>query len=395
MNSRSPHVALRSALLAVASLALLALPAFAAAPANVTVRVEGLTHTLLPATPVTTTTAPVQKDGEHSCPGTSAAGALQDATAGNWSGPWFEGLGYSAEAIEGESYAFNPASNANYYWTLWVDGHEASTGLCGTELSDGESVLLFVECFGSECPTPGNPLSIQLPASASVGEPVTVTVDSLHNPDGAVTPAIGASVVGGGVIASTDANGHATMAFAGAGTYTLQATLSEPHSIRAEATICVHEGNDGSCGTTAPSQSPLIAAPQSSAGTAPAVYRGPYAVVAQTTGLSEGHVYSHGHAPRLLSGQVIAHTSVSSVSVELRRSWHGRCYAYDGTSERFRAARCGTGRPFQVASGPSFSYLLPKALPRGRYVLDLHATDTAGNVTTLARGSSRIVFYVH
>ena len=43
---------------------------------------------------------------------------------------------------------------------------------------------------------------------------------------------------------------------------------------------------------------------------------------------------------------------MSSVTVELRRSFHGRCWAYDGKRERFQAARCGKGSPFQVARGP-------------------------------------------
>ena len=34
------------------------------------------------------------------------------------------------------------------------------------------------------------------------------------------------------------------------------------------------------------------------------------------------------------------------------------------------------------------------ALPPGRYVLDIEATDVTGNHTSLARGTSRIVFYV-
>src|ERR1700716_1931712 len=67
--------------------------ALAAGPATVTVRVEGLTETKLSATQVTTTTAPVVKDGnpEHACPGTNASGALELATGGNWSGAWFGG----------------------------------------------------------------------------------------------------------------------------------------------------------------------------------------------------------------------------------------------------------------------------------------------------------------
>jgi len=60
----------------------------------------------------------------------------------------------------------------------------------------------------------------------------------------------------------------------------------------------------------------------------------------------------------------------------------------------FARARCGTAPFFGVATSRSFSYLLPASLPPGRYVLDVEASDAAGNQTTLARGSSRIVFYV-
>ena len=79
----------------------------------------------------------------------------------------------------------------------------------------------------------------------------------------------------------------------------------------------------------------------------------------------------------------------------MRRGYKGRCWAYSGTRERFLKARCGQGSFFQVASGGnSFSYLLPAKLAPGRYVLDLRATDQVGNRTTLARGSTRTVFYV-
>jgi hypothetical protein len=40
------------------------------------------------------------------------------------------------------------------------------------------------------------------------------------------------------------------------------------------------------------------------------------------------------------------------------------------------------------------SYLLPHRLGRGRYVLDVIATDGAGNREALARGTSRVVFFV-
>ena len=72
----------------------------------------------------------------------------------------------------------------------------------------------------------------------------------------------------------------------------------------------------------------------------------------------------------------------------------GHCSEYDAVSERFVRARCGHGRYFKVSESASFSYLLPAPLGRGRYVFDVQATDAAGNRTTLARGTSRIVFYV-
>ena len=62
--------------------------------------------------------------------------------------------------------------------------------------------------------------------------------------------------------------------------------------------------------------------------------------------------------------------------------------------ERFLRARCAEGSFFKVSTTGSFSYLLPSALQPGRYVLDIKASDAAGNTTTLARGTSRIVFYV-
>jgi hypothetical protein len=48
---------------------------------------------------------------------------------------------------------------------------------------------------------------------------------------------------------------------------------------------------------------------------------------------------------------------------------------------------------FSVSKSASFSYLLPAPGP-GRYVFDVQAVDSVGNRTTLARGTSRIMFSV-
>src|SRR5262245_14095470 len=62
-----------------------------ASPATVTVRVEGAASTLVDTARVTTTDAPISKAG-HDCSGTSAGGALDRATAGNWDAGYFDGL---------------------------------------------------------------------------------------------------------------------------------------------------------------------------------------------------------------------------------------------------------------------------------------------------------------
>jgi hypothetical protein len=392
------HLSLRTAqallgvCVALLLLLLVSSSALAAGPATVTVRVEGLSETKLPSTTVTTTTTPVVKDGNsaHACPGTSALGALELATSGNWSGPWNSSFGqYEILTIEGETHLFEPLSQANYFWSLWVDEKESEVGACEAQLGPGDRVLLFPSCFGSECPPPASPLTVEAPASASVGESVTVLVRRFKS-NGEGEPAAGASVSGGAVPVLTDAGGRAHVTFASAGTATLRVTA--PQSVRTEAGVCVHNGNDGTCGTSAP------ASTQSSGAVAGAVaskpYTGPYALVASVRHLGDGKVYPPAHAPRLIEGTVLGHSPVTSVELKLRRGFRGRCYAFDATRARFRRAACGTGSFFKVSSTAAFSYLLPSALPRGRYVLDIEGTDAAGNHTTLARGSTRLVFYV-
>jgi hypothetical protein len=385
--------------LAGALLMLGATTAFAAPPpplgqATVTVRVEGLNETKQLPTLLTTSETPVVKDGNpaHACSGYSALGALQIATSGNWSGPWESGFGqYTIFSIEGETHEFEPSSNANYFWAYWVNGTESEAGACIAQINSGDRLLFFPSCFGSACPAPEPlPLEAEAPATANVGEGVRVTVKR-YSKAGVGSELAGARIVGGGTEAITDSHGSATLSFAHAGEALLG--ISAPGSIRTEARICVHAGNDGTCGTSVPVLSPLpltVKAPQ------PAKpYIGPYAVIAQVASVLDQHVYTRRSAPRVLSGSVAAHVGVTSVSLALRRRNRGRCYSYNAVRERFARSRCAATAFFGVSNGSSFSYLLPTALPRGAYVLDVKATDSAGNVTTPTYGKSRIRFYVH
>jgi hypothetical protein len=393
-------VALLCPLLAALCSLLGASPAIAGTPATVTVRVLGPApayQALTPPVEVTTTMAPVTKNGGD-CSGTSAGGALELATKGDWEGTWSAKYSdYEVISIDSLSFPFEESSPANYYWSFWRDNLFEEVGICEAELEGNDQVLFVPSCYGASCPpAPTGLLGIQAPADAEVGKPTLITVER-YNAKGEPSPLAGATVSGAGASsAATDAEGHTTLTFSGDGTYTLRATGpagEEPQSVPGETLICAHTGDDGTCGTPAPSSTApaLVTGPP-----APhPAYTGPYAVVATPTGIHEGHVYSPEVAPRVLAGKVLTQSSVTSIALRLRRSYHGRCWAYSGSRERLRRARCGQGSFFKVASGgDSFSYLLPRRLPPGRYVLDIEATDSAGNHTALARGSTRTVFYV-
>jgi hypothetical protein len=194
----------------------------------------------------------------------------------------------------------------------------------------------------------------------------------------------------GSVSATPNAAGVATLTFPTAGVFAIQAHA--PESVPSDVyTVCVHNGNDGNCGTTAPGQTTTSTTTGASL---PVPYKGPYALVPTVTGITEHRTFTKQTAPQLLSGTVTDRSAVTSVSLILRREYRGRCYAYEGVRERFLKAQCGHGTPFKASSSGTYSYLLPAKLAPGRYVLDVIATDAAGNTTTLARGSSRLVFYV-
>jgi hypothetical protein len=408
ITSRRMWPALAGALLSLLAVGAFVAPvALAGSPATVTVRVlaptgSGSYETLTPITQVTTNAAEVTKDG-GACSGTSAMGALNLATHGDWEGTWESGFDdYELITIDGKSYPFEAGSPANYYWSFWRNNVYSEEGECGVELEAGDQILFFPSCYGPSCPAPPEVLAIEAPPTAEVGQPVTIAVNR-YNAEGKHAPAAGVNVGGWGASTTTNFEGKATLTFPGDETYTLRVSgiageepMKEPAPVPGEALVCAHAGDDGTCGTSAPADNLLPASSTTTTSTTvTAPYTGPYAVVADVSGIREGHVYARGQGPRVLSGTVTAHAPVTSISLRLRRTYRGRCWAYSGSRERLQRLRCRQGGFFQIASGgDSFSYLLPSRLPPGRYVLDIAATDSAGGMAPLDRGSSRIVFYV-
>jgi hypothetical protein len=400
-----PKFSIARSALAGAAVFLIVVPAALADTPTVTVRVEGAQSTLLPQTSVTLDSA--KPEPVSGCPGTSVAAAINLAVNGNWDhGEANNGGGDFTETILGETHDF---SNNSDTWAEWVN-YKWGGGICSDMLNQGDQVVMVAD---NEPPPNYSPTRLPLtvsgaPVSVDAGTPFTVNVQEIHTPpntfaspgDGTPEPAQGATVSGGGASADSDSSGNATLTLSTTGNVILRAT-KPGDAPSATFSVCVHNGNDGNCGTTAPSPSSgtqtLAASTPVAVATlvpAPAPYTGPYAVVAEAVGVLDGHVYRRGHAPRVLGGRVSSQSAIESVSIRLRRSFHGRCQAYSGRTERFFAAPCGQAWYFKVGSGATFSYLLPATLAPGRYVYDILATDAAGNRVAPARGSSRVVFYV-
>jgi hypothetical protein len=354
-------------------------PVHAAGPADVNVRIEGAATTLVPRTAVRTDAAPINKDGQagHTCSGTGAAGALEKATGGDWSGPWFDGLGYSVQTIKGESHIF-PAPE---YYAVWINNRATTEGICGTttELQQGDDVLFFVDRCISDPVTflctnaPVLPLGLIAPRAVNPGAPFGISVVE-YAADGTPTPVGGAEITGGDAAVATDAAGHATVTVSQTGAFSLRATKAN-RAPSASEPVCATSGGDGICG------SPDRIAP-----------------TAAIMGIAEGQRSSRASAPRRITAKISPDVSgLAVVKLRLTRRVGPRCEYYSGRSERFRRIPCGVNRApwFAVGDREQVDYLLPQRLGRGRYLLDVNAVDKAGNRDDgRRRGANRVVFHV-
>jgi hypothetical protein len=371
-----------------------------AVPANVTLRVEGTAQTLVARTALHTDTRTVNKDGVagHDCTGTSAAGALEIGTGGDWSGSFFTGLGYAAERIGSESHVFPDPS----FYSLWINNRSSTLGLCQAELQEGDDVLLFVDhCDPAPAPVfcanpPVQPLGLTGPSTAFPGASFDVTVVAFAF-DGTPAPEAGATVTGGVAPVTTNAAGVAAVTLP-SGPATLRA--SSPNRARsAGLSVCATAGADGNCGTNVPPKGLAPCATNGSDGSCGT--RDATAPATRIEGIEDGQRYARGKGPRAL--RIVVDPDVSglrTVKLRLTRNDRGRCTYYSGKSERFRTpreAKCGAANGFWFGIGDreQTTYLLPRALPRGHYVLDVNAIDKAFNRDDARRrGANRITFTV-
>lgn len=398
----------RGLLLGSLSVLSLVVPSSAVA-ASVSVEVVGASGPRLAQVPVSTAPATVVKDGDpaHSCTGTSVAGALELATGGSWNGSWTDGFGYGVENILGETYPFGPAFQGKY-WAFYLNGVFESRGVCGVEMAEADRAQLYVLCSGATdgCYA-GEPMQLSAPRTVAPGTPFDVRLTESATTFGgapdfatttAVQPAAGAQIAG----QTTDAAGNARIQLASRGVAVVTAVKGDRPP--ASATVCVTDGADGFCGTTAPGQpgpsQPLtLPAPCATTGNdglcGTTDTRPPGGSIGS---VKEQQRFARGKAPRTLSGVATDAQGIRRVQLRLTRTDGSRCARFDGRRERFvNTTKCGAVNALYFDAGTSgdWSYLLPSTLTRGRYVLDVRTTDATGNIDRrLERGRNRVVFFV-
>jgi hypothetical protein len=349
------------------------------APVTVQLRVEGATSTIFEG-PVTTDGHPVDGGdgtGFHPCdgtnlgaypgPGPTMTAALDDGVGrGGWHGGWSADFqDFLIDTVGADS-----GTSFTSYWGSVLDYQPTPRGGCQMQVGSGADVLFALGDVYSQ------PL-LQLagPARARAGQPATVAVT--NGKDG--TPAEGAEVGA----AVTGADGHASVTFAETGLVSLKATKAG--SIRSNALrVCVSQSGTGDCGVP----------PQTLGSSTPKPVRDSRAPLARISGPKDGRRYRRG--PRILSGVASdAESGVTEVKLAFRRHAHGGCSWWSGRRERFVGSNCHKKFFFAIGRDARWSYLLPHALPRGRYVLDVKAFDRARNRDErFERGRNRVVFYV-
>ena len=364
----------RSAGLAAGLLTLALAPPALAGP-SVTVRVEGKAKTIAEEQRLATPDAQVPTS-TGSCNGTTALGALHAVVAGDWSGNGSFGTEF-VERIRDENYPLGATPDG---WTFWVNNREALEGPCDYDVQEGDEILYLVsrcEFDGSTCANPPVlPLELRAPATGSTGAPSELTVVR-YDTQGTAAPVEGARITGPGVDATTGPDGKASVAFGQPGEIALKA--DKPGLVRSAAEKVA---------VSAPGEPPLRPAE-------PVVLPDTAAPVARILGIRSGQRFKRKKAPRTLRGSVSPDPSgLRAVKLSLTRSSGGRCQLYSPTKERFRRSRCGRRVNFSIGDRQDWSYLLPKRLGKGRYVLDVIAVDKLGNRDTLARGRNRVVFFV-
>ncbi len=373
----------KSLALMTAALALIAAgaawaPPATAAPVTVKLRIEGTNRTVYEG-PVTTDGKTITKgvntiacdgtlNGANSVGGPTATSALDDAALAN-------GFDWDASFF-GDFFVTRIADVSSTTWGYAVNFQPAPVGGCQQQVQAGDEVLFASEFFGGPQYAQEPLLRLDGPPRAAAGQQFNVKVTDGQTGAGFQSATVGA--------VQTGADGTATLAVAQPGLLSLKAEA--PGTIRSNTVkVCVSPSGTEDCGVS-PAQLGGPAAGQ--------LVKDSVAPRARVRGPRDGRRYRRG--PRLLAGTASDDTGVTKVKIALRQHVRGaRCRWWSRTRERFVGEGCVRKVFFAIDATTSWSYLLPRRLTPGRYVLDVKAFDRARNRDErFVRGSNRVVFYV-
>ena len=354
-----------------------------AAPATVNLRVEGASSTIFEG-PVTTDGKTIVKgsdtlvcdgtgDPANPGPGPTPISALDDAQI---PGGWENAFGADFVNRIGPE-----AATATQFWGIAINRRPLPVGGCQVHVAPGDDVLFAFDFFEPDPPFGERPmLRLAGPARAATGRPVGLSVTESAPPDFQAGAAAGAVVAG----TATGPDGAATVTLGEPGLVRLKAERAG--AIRSNALlVCVSDTGAGDCGV----QPATLGSP---AGPGPVTDSA--APAARISGPRHGRRYRRG--PRLLRGTARDDGSgVSEVKLSIRRHARGGCRWWSGRRERFVGRNCRKTFFFSIGKDASWSYLMPRALGPGRYVIDVKAFDARRNRNrAFVRGENRIVFDV-
>jgi hypothetical protein len=380
--------------LTLAALAAFAAPALAS-PVTATIRVEGLTATVIPTTSHATDARPIVS----TCCDSAGPPIVKNAgKAHGFTVP--SALTLLADAADARGISlgctwndqFNDCfvdgfpdkfSDLNDYWRLDVNGKDSPTGFAGTALHSGDRIDVIATDFTK--PEPPLLTIAPTPAPVHAGTSFTVQVTSLDTSGfGTTGPAAQAVVSYGNLQAVAGADGTVSFMGTGTGFTSLAATL--PGATSSQVVSVCSYGNDPTiCDLPAP-VSP--APPAAAAATTPSAATPVSA--ASATAADKIAPSTHFSAP-LAFAKVRRVKRLVGVTSPDRSDIAGVSYALAkrvGTLCSFRRAD-GTLAPasscskaiWLPATGRAFWHVtLSKPLASGRWRAFSRATDGAGNV---------------
>ena len=367
--------------LLLASLAAFAAPALAS-PVKATIRVEGLTGTVIPTTTLQTDARPIVSTccnadigKTHALTVPSALTLAADAAAANGlslSCTWSDT--YNDCFVDGFPDLF--PMGATDYWRLVVNGKDASAGFGGTPVHEGDRIDVIATDYTAAEP----PLLTTVPSSSAVhaGTSFTVKVTSLDTSGfGTTGPAAGALVAYGSLRAVAGADGTVGFMGTGAGFSSISATLLGATSSQV-VSVCSYDADPTICDLPAPAvpAAPATVSTQVSA--------------ASTTSADRIAPSSHFVAPiaftklkqvkRLVGVTAPDRSDIQSVSYALAKRVGTLCSFRRADGALAPATSCAKAI-WLPATGRAFWHVtLSKPLAAGRWRAFSRATDGAGNV---------------